>query len=1230
MSGNTLTSNSSYGIYCVGSSPTISGNTVTGGSYGLFVMGAVIPLSVTGNTFSGFTTAGVYLTADASGTAVDFDNVFTGPVFLGGGNISANTTWNPGWVYYVTGGITVGSGATLSVDASRITKFAQNASVTVNGIMNVTGTAGNEVYFTDYRDDTAGGDTNGDGAATLPTPGWWSGIAVGAGGIAQIDRTFIRYATVALTKSGSGNLILTNSTITKSSQNGVSLNSAVDAHLVVNNTIQTNTGHGVSISSSGSTANIGGNTITGNTSSGIYISSSSPVIESNTITGNAQYGISLTGAGSASISRNRIENNSKGIYCTSSANPVIGGSFASANDITGNASHGVENTTSTIVVNATYNWWGHSTGPFHPVTNPSGQGNKVSDYVDYGNYLGTSAFASVPNLRVTPLVKDFGSAPVGGSIPGTFTATNNGTAPLEISWTAISSGSADFALTSDACSGQTLAPFATCVMDVLFSPASKGYKPASLVVASNDPEQALTPALVFGSGIPINLPRTGQSTPVSTGDDADIHAGFEWSSSRFLNNGNSTISDGLTGLIWSQEGNTAGPSACTPGVAKTWSVALTFVQCLNTNLYLGFDDWRLPNISELESLVNAGEASQVAWWSALGFTSLHASTIWSSTSSATAAGYAWAMDAGAGALNGAVRPQATGAASWVWPVRGMSTSPAQLWRTGQVTPVAAGDDGTIRAGAAWPETRFVAAADTSISDTLTGLVWGPDGGTPPITGCTGGNKTWAAALDYVACLNSQSYLGHGDWRLPNRKEIRSLADYSKNAPALPAGHPFTSVSAAAYWTSTTHAADTTRAWQHGFSGTAPGIQAALKTATAPVWPVRGGILPSSGFVSGTATICAGGSAAIQVALSGEPPFTVTWSDGISQTGMTSSPVTRNVTPGVTTTYSITSMWDANGSGEATGTAIITVIAGPAASNTGPYCTGATINLSATTLTGVTYAWTGPNGFTSTLQNPIIPNATTAEAGIYSVTATGNGCTGATGTTTVAVNPPLSAPITAPADICPGSTENVASVPDAGTGATYNWTVTNGSITSGAGTRAIQFSAGASGSVDLGVTVSDSLGCTGSGSSTIPIVSGAPTVTEFSPARGAAGTSVTVTGTNFVCITSVTFNGVSASFTVASATSLTATVPAGAATGRITVTNGSGTGTSPEDFVVGLSGDVNGDGGLDVADVFYLINHLFAGGSAPVGAADVNGDNNVDVADVFYLINHLFAGGPAPQ
>jgi len=60
----------------------------------------------------------------------------------------------------------------------------------------------------------------------------------------------------------------------------------------------------------------------------------------------------------------------------------------------------------------------------------------------------------------------------------------------------------------------------------------------------------------------------------------------------------------------------------------------------------------------------------------------------------------------------------------------------------------------------------------------------------------------------------------------------------------------------------------------------------------------------------------------------------------------------------------------------------------------------------------------------------------------------------------------------------------------------------------------------------------------------------------------------------------------------------------------------------------LKGDANGDTSLDVADVFYMINDLFAGGPPSV-CPDVNATGVFDVAEVFYMINYLFAGGPAP-
>ena len=78
---------------------------------------------------------------------------------------------------------------------------------------------------------------------------------------------------------------------------------------------------------------------------------------------------------------------------------------------------------------------------------------------------------------------------------------------------------------------------------------------------------------------------------------------------------------------------------------------------------------------------------------------------------------------------------------------------------------------------------------------------------------------------------------------------------------------------------------------------------------------------------------------------------------------------------------------------------------------------------------------------------------------------------------------------------------------------------------------------------------------------------APTITSFTPTSGNVGTSVVITGTNLTGVTAVRFNGVTATFSANTATSVTAVVPSAATTGRIVVVTPGGTATSATDFTV---------------------------------------------------------------
>lgn len=125
---------------------------------------------------------------------------------------------------------------------------------------------------------------------------------------------------------------------------------------------------------------------------------------------------------------------------------------------------------------------------------------------------------------------------------------------------------------------------------------------------------------------------------------------------------------------------------------------------------------------------------------------------------------------------------------------------------------------------------------------------------------------------------------------------------------------------------------------------------------------------------------------------------------------------------------------------------LTVVTSPSTSvtTTSPICSGNAINLNSTTTGGVspyTYAWTGPNGFTSTAANPIINNSSSANSGTYNLTVTAsNGCS-ATGSANVTVNttPSVNA-IGGPKGGCTGTTISLTNATAGGVWSSSNTAV----------------------------------------------------------------------------------------------------------------------------------------------------------------------------------------------
>ena len=351
----------------------------------------------------------------------------------------------------------------------------------------------------------------------------------------------------------------------------------------------------------------------------------------------------------------------------------------------------------------------------------------------------------------------------------------------------------------------------------------------------------------------IQLPQTGQTKCydsdgkvipcAGTGQDGELQVGVASPNPRFVDNGDGTITDKLTGLIWLKNANCFG--------GKDWASALDSAFNL-ANGQCGLSDgsssgrWRMPNINELESLLNLGQSNTATWLNSIGFSNTQPWSYWSSTTFAGFTRYAWYV--GIGAITGNVGGYHGGDKTWsfgVLPVRGEGCVAGSVCipKTGQQVQYGTNDDGTLQKGSNWPVPRFTDNGNGTVTDNLTGLIWTKDASASVAGVCSIGQKTWQEALAYVKCLNDTHYLNYSDWRLPNRKEINSLRDYSHSSPELPAGYPFSNVTSSGYWTSTSYTDDMSRAYganlDFGYDNFG-GCGAGTKQGASYAWPVRGG------------------------------------------------------------------------------------------------------------------------------------------------------------------------------------------------------------------------------------------------------------------------------------------------------------------------------------------------------------------------------------------------------
>ena len=190
-------------------------------------------------------------------------------------------------------------------------------------------------------------------------------------------------------------------------------------------------------------------------------------------------------------------------------------------------------------------------------------------------------------------------------------------------------------------------------------------------------------------------------------------------------------------------------------------------------------------------------------------------------------------------------------------------------------------------------------------------------------------------------------------------------------------------------------------------------------------------------------VCAGSTLSLTASVVSGATYSWTGPNGFTSTAQNPT-VSASATAAMGGEYSVTATIGSSTSPADKTTVVVNAIPStPTAGNNGPVCAGSTLSLTASAVSGATYSWAGPNGFTSTDQNPTVSaSATAAMGGEYSVTATIGSCTSPVGKTTVVVNAIPSTPTAGNnGPVCAGSTLSLTA--SAVSGATYSWAGPNG-------------------------------------------------------------------------------------------------------------------------------------------------------------------------------------------
>ncbi len=349
--------------------------------------------------------------------------------------------------------------------------------------------------------------------------------------------------------------------------------------------------------------------------------------------------------------------------------------------------------------------------------------------------------------------------------------------------------------------------------------------PTETPTATPSPTVTPTPSTIT---IPHTYPvvDTGQDTCYDTGEETACpaegtaffgqdaqHTGYQPS---YTNNGDSstdsgqagTVTDNVTGIMWQQSPDTDGDGDIDTEDKLTYDEAVTYCDTLTL---AGHDDWQLPNIKTLYSLIDfrGTDPSGIDGDDTSGLTPFINDDYFDFAYGDTSAGER-IIDSQYASSSLYVSKTANDGGRTLF---GVNFADGRIKGYG-LTPGPGSVDKTFfvictRENATYSVNDFTDNDDSTITDNATGLMWAQDDSSEGLN--------WEEALAWVEQQNAANYLGYSDWRLPNVKELQSIVDYARSpdttsSAAIDSRFNTTIITNEAgqidypfYWSSTTHA-----------------------------------------------------------------------------------------------------------------------------------------------------------------------------------------------------------------------------------------------------------------------------------------------------------------------------------------------------------------------------------------------------------------------------------------